>query len=358
MYIGSYTVIHILCVQLYMHIAIHIFTSLLLAMENCGGRPSSNTSHGPNSLVEENYPASLCYRSLFTRPLPSGKQVYFVLLQVVFFNIVEGITEVFLQYFLIKYCGYTGPSSMPTVISYQIFPLLLCLPMGFIADRYFGRAKVLYYSWISLFIAQLMITLYFLIYFVVPDGKLLYIFGIIICAIGLLVNAIGLAGIRVNLIPFGVDQMRVASSDQLSSYFHWYYLSRNIGLFFAFTIGASLMSSHVIFSLFIAFSATAAGTIIILLGYEGFIKSDKTYNPLLLIFGVLKNAATVKRPNDRTAFSYDGRPEPSRIDLAKETHYGNFPDEKVEDVKTFLRILILLVSLFGFLIVNTVQVTM
>ena len=62
------------------------------------------------------------------------------------------------------------------------------------------------------------------------------------------------------------------------------------------------MSSHVIFSLFIAFSATTAGTIIILLGYEGFIKSDKTCDPLLLIFGVLKNAATVKRPNDRTAF--------------------------------------------------------
>ena len=179
------------------------------------------------------------------------------------------------------YCGYTRPiaSAISAVISFKIFPLLLCLPMGFIADRYFGRAKVLYYSWIFLFIAQLMMTLYFLIYLSVSDPKLPHIIGIIIYAIGFLVSAFSLAGIRVNLIPFGVDQMRVASSDQLSSYFHWYYWSRNVGLLIAFTIGASLISFHVtrINSLLVACSAAAAGTVVIVLGYEGFIKSEKIF---------------------------------------------------------------------------------
>ena len=66
---------------------------------------------------------------------------------------------------------------------------------------------------------------------------------------------------------------------------------------------------------------------------------------------MLRYAAAAKRPAERSAFSYDDRPEPSRIDLAKETHYGIFRDEKVEDVKTFLRILVFIALLFGYLCV-------
>ena len=317
-----------------------------------GNRPITSTSN----LVEENYPKSTCHRSLFLRPLPSGKQVYYVLLQFILLNIAGGITEVFFQSISLKYNRYTGPGSMPTFVSFRSLPLLLCLPMGFIADRYFGRAKVLYYSWIFLFIAQLIIAVYFLIHFIVPDGNLIYIIGIIISAIGFLVNAISLAGIRVTLIPFGVDQMGVASSDQLSSYFHWYYWSRNVGQFFTFSIGSSLVLSHDIIALLVASAVAATGVVVIVLGYKGFVKSVKVGNPFFIVYGVLKSAATARRPIDRTAFSFDGRPEPSRIDLAKRTHFGKFPDEQVEDVKTFLRILVFLVSLLGFLIVYTAQV--
>ena len=69
---------------------------------------------------------------------------------------------------------------------------------------------------------------------------------------------------------------------------------------------------------------------------------------------MLRYASTAKRPLERSAFSFDGRPMPSRIDLAKQTHHGIFSDEKVEDVKTFLRILVFLVSLLGFLCVYTI----
>ena len=323
-------------------------------MENDENRLLNSTS--TSRRVEENYPKSVYHRSLFLRPLPTGKQVYYVLLQFILLNIAGGITEVFFQNVSLKYYRYTGPSSMPTFVSFRSLPLLLCLPMGFIADRYYGRAKVLYYSWICLFIAQLIITLHFLILSIAPDGNVLYIFSIIISAIGFLANAVSLAGIHVTLIPFGVDQMGVTSSDQLSSYFHWYYWSRNVGQFFTFSIGASLVSSHDTIALLVASAAAATGVVVNVLGYKGFIKSGKVGNPLLLIYGVLKNASTAKRPNDRTAFSYDGRPEPSRIDLAKRTHFGKFPDEKVEDVKTFLRILVFLVSLLGFIIVYTAQV--
>ena len=74
-----------------------------------------------------------------------------------------------------------------------------------------------------------MIAIYFVVVSFVQPNNAGYIIGITICSIALLINAIGVAGITVNLILFGVDQVRVASSDQLSSYFHWYYWSRNVG---------------------------------------------------------------------------------------------------------------------------------
>jgi len=109
-------------------------------------------------------------------------------------------------------------------------------------------------------------------------------------------------------------------------------------------------SNNVIAFVFSSVAATG-GVVINILGYNWFIKREKVGNPLLLVYHVLRYAATAKRPAERTAFSYDGRPEPSRIDLAKETHHGIFRDEQVEDVKTFLRILVFMISLFGFLCV-------
>ena len=237
-----------------------------------------NGSISTVSLVvqEDNHPKSLCKRSLFYRPLPQGSRIYFVLLQLVLLNIVGGITEQYFQVILIKYYRTSGASSIPTFVSFRSFPLLLCLPMGFIADRYFGRAKVLYYSWVSLFVAHLLIGFYFVIADLIPYNNTVLIIGIVIASIALLINSFSLAGIRVNVIPFGVDQMETASSEQLSSYFHWYYWCRNLGQFFTFSVGASLvLSKHDITSLLVSPSASAIGVLINVLGYNWFIKRRK-----------------------------------------------------------------------------------
>jgi len=55
-----------------------------------GRLESSVPGSRSDNFVEENYPKSICQSSLFTRPLPSGNRVYFVLLQFVFLNIVGG----------------------------------------------------------------------------------------------------------------------------------------------------------------------------------------------------------------------------------------------------------------------------
>ena len=311
-------------------------------------------------MQENNYPRSILKRSLFLRPLPQGKRVFLVLVQFILLNVIEGVSEVYFQVLLALnlFQRIEGAKSIAIFISLRSLPLLLCLPMGFIADRYFGRAKVLYYSWILLFVTHCFTALY-----TSMASNSLYISSsnyyspllIPVFIIGLLGKSISLAGIRVNLIPFGVDQMGAASSDELSSYFHWYYWSRNVGLFIAYGVGilgmpTLVVNYHtVIVALLIPCIAAAAGTVINICGYTWFVKREKVGNPLLVIYRVLSYAASVRRPLYRSAFSYDGRPQPSRIDLAKETHFGKFRDEQVEDVKTFLRILVMLISLAGFL---------
>ena len=63
---------------------------------------------------------------------------------------------------------------------------------------------------------------------------------------------------------------------------------------------------------------------------------------------VLKCARHHSQPVFRSAFTYGE--VPSRLDLAKDRYGGPFTTEEVEDVKTFGRILLVLISLFGFLL--------
>lgn len=67
-------------------------------------------------------------------------------------------------------------------------------------------------------------------------------------------------------------------------------------------------------------------------------------NPLTSIIRVLCYARKHKYPASRRAFIYWEEEAPSRLDLGKERYGGPFSEEKVEDVKTVLKIIPLLLS--------------
>ena len=93
-----------------------------------------------NRLMQENnYPKSILKRSLFLRPLPQGKRVLLVLVQFILLNVIEGISEVYFQVLLaFNLFQRIGVAESITIfISLKSLPLLLCLPMGFIADPLF-----------------------------------------------------------------------------------------------------------------------------------------------------------------------------------------------------------------------------
>ena len=71
-------------------------------------------------------------------------------------------------------------------------------------------------------------------------------------------------------------------------------------------------------------------------------------NPFKNIYKVLKYSWKHKVPEHRSAFTYWEEDIPRRIDLGKNKYGGPFTNEEVEDIKTFLRILPLLLCLFGY----------
>ena len=71
-------------------------------------------------------------------------------------------------------------------------------------------------------------------------------------------------------------------------------------------------------------------------------------NPFKNIYKVLKYSWKHKVPEHRSAFTYWEEDIPRRIDLGKNKYGGPFTNEEVEDTKTFLRILPLLLCLFGY----------
>ena len=71
-------------------------------------------------------------------------------------------------------------------------------------------------------------------------------------------------------------------------------------------------------------------------------------SPFKLIINVIKFTWKHKYPVNRSAFTYWEHGIPSQIDLGKHKYGGPFMNEQVEDVKTLLQLLLLIISLFGF----------
>ena len=74
-------------------------------------------------------------------------------------------------------------------------------------------------------------------------------------------------------------------------------------------------------------------------------RTHKVTNPIKLIIQVLNYTRKHRYPERRSAFTYLDEEHPSRMDFGKSKFGGPFTEEEVEDVKTLLRLLPLLVCL-------------
>ena len=167
---------------------------------------------------------------------------------------------------------------------------------------------------------------------------------------------------EISLFVFGGDQIFDAPSDTVSSYIYWYWLTKNAGIFLGLLVHTGItalkplddgiagvnfvpvlqpMLSVTVLTVAIVFD-TCTSTL-----YDA---EHKNTNPVRLVCGVIYNSRQWRQPPPfRSAFRY-GEDPPSGLDYARQHHGGKYTDEEVEDVRTFGRIMVFLLSLSGFMI--------
>ena len=293
----------------------------------------------------------------------------------------KGVLFVFLIYFLETFAFYSILSGLQQILfgkdsidAIWVFTLLegtagrVVYPVaGVIADTYLGRYQVIH---IGLWLLWIGFAILALCQSLVNLFSTSIVIGFILPIISAVVISIGAGSVEVNAVSFGVDQLaQGAPSEELSSYFFWYYVMRNAGYFAAILSSFMLQASFGVdvsdkvspedynLSSTQSVLAVASVTLALLLHYclqKWYFKDRSRENPLRSILNVLYFSATVKRgpPVYRRAFRRGEEKKP-RIELAKKDYDGIFPSAEVEDVKTFCRILFLLITLAGYFLTFT-----
>ena len=254
-------------------------------------------------------------------------------------------------------------------ISYILYPLL-----GWLSDVYITRYKVIRLSFIIIPVSFCVAVVFAIV--LAYDVRLFHdkvtvtIF-FLLAGPWVLSVLLSLGLFEANAIQFGMDQLLESSSNQLSSFIHWYYWSSYVGHFILFLMSAGIVTlnssyisvttkkypwpiSECMLARFLVCIALlqlilAVVGLFVLIRYKKRLTIEKPgHNPLVLIYKVLKYAWKHTFPENRSAFTYWENDIPSRIDLGKNKYGGPFTTEEVEDTKSFFRILFLLFSLVGF----------
>ena len=153
-------------------------------------------------------------------------------------------------------------------------------------------------------------------------------------------------------VPLGIDQINGGSKDNISAFLQWLYWA----YFSGGAISAILASVFYKYTSFLTSEARmilsllpvlllSVGLILDFCFHHKLVKEPVTVNPVSLIFKILKYAAKHKYPVQRSAFTYCENEQPTRLDYGKSKYGGPFTTEQVEDVKTFWRLLLVILAI-------------
>ena len=227
---------------------------------------------------------------------------------------------------------------------------VLYLFAGWLADVYFGRYKVMKVSIWVMWLGSVGGTLLLEFYSLSSVDALKYISVVVAYAC----VTIGSTGLIVNAIPFGIDQMLGASSEEITAFIHWFVWAMYAGLASGYMINllpcTSMENDQAsLVSMLFAVAVSSLALCLDFLCQNWLVIEPVSQNPLKSIYSVLKYAATHTYPARRSALTYWEEDIPSRIDLGKSKYGGPFTTEQVEDVKTFFRLLAVCMAVSIFL---------
>ena len=235
---------------------------------------------------------------------------------------------------------------------------------GLIADVCCGRLRTVGVSLLLLMVFSLLTCVVEIVLFtnnlylnIFSEPQLFKPKGIIACVIGLItliVFIIGLAGYQANFIQLGLDQLFEAPSQYLRLfilYTEWVFKLGSIPFILSLPLYLCrkkfTFQPKLIFILTPSIISVSLITLLIVSRWKRhwFYNEPGFQNPYKTVFKVIKFAKEHNHPIRRSAFSYSDNYVLSRLDFAKQRYGGPFTTEEVENVKTFLRIVIVLFTI-------------
>ena len=296
----------------------------------------------------------IALRKIYNIPFPPGfrqfPSVKLVLLMVLLhrihlystFNFILGLTAT---------RGTNSTIGEDSTVTAQVFvsSALFISPLpGLIADKYVPRAKMILICFLLSFIGSSIQSIFHSLFelSVISISPYLYYS---IHAIALCLLTVGSSGVYALLVPVGVDQMEGASEMRLKSYFSWHYWSINIGAglaagrYFIYATHKNDILTLLASSYLSTVSVFLALVVLIVSLHFGLLQRNMPPGgtPLIQVLGVT-TCAVSSRYSNRGERSYYPI---GLFDYALTENKGRYSYEQVQDVKTFYKIIFVLICM-------------
>ena len=221
---------------------------------------------------------------------------------------------------------------------------------GYFADVCCGRFKTITAS-LALLLCSMFLSLISGVLYFSPVGNTSKLVQFTIHC--LITAIIGVAGYSANFIQFGLDQLLDAPSHQQALFVHWAKWCYDLMSIFIILLSTVCYACDVIAQSFNTLLEIFVSTVILLelmltillivgcCKRHWFYSEPGHHNPYKMVIKVLNFARKHDYPLQRSAFTYCDDERPSRLDFGKQRFGGPFTTEQVEDVKTFLRIVVI-----------------
>ncbi len=228
---------------------------------------------------------------------------------------------------------------------------------GLIADVWCGRYRIVKTSLFLLLLSLTSMTVLAIVHVssesAVATGIEMFFFSL-----SLVIVIPAFAGYTSNIVQLGFDQLHNEPSQSLGTFVHWLTWIQCVGVTVAHLMNTviecnegtrSIENSRnaVLYFCPSIFLIILLALLVISAFTRHLFYTERVHNnPYKLIINILnfarKNKCPVSAPS---AFVYTYHRRPTRLDYAKEVYGGPFSNSDVDDVKTFLRVLLVLVAL-------------